>query len=143
MNGYFIRATRVTPSIYFNPNKGIFDMRGKSSPENPVAFFNYALQSLDAYASKGEKKLTANMAFEYFNTSSSKCLFIFLKKLAQIDMMGKKVTVNWYFEEGDEDMKDAGEDLRDMFDMEFNFIEIPEIKVLGEVQEAQQVTAQR
>lgn len=141
MNGYFIRATRVTPSIYFNPGKGIFDMRGKSSPENPLAFFNYALKSLDSYAAKGEVKLTANMAFEYFNTSSSKCLYIFLKKLAHINEIGKPVNVNWYFEEGDEDMKEAGEDLSEMFNMDFNFVEIPEIKVLGEKQEQQRVSA--
>ncbi|WP_422360518.1 DUF1987 domain-containing protein [Reichenbachiella sp.] len=132
MKGYFIRSSRVTPSIYFNPGKGIFDMRGKSSPENPLAFYNYVLESLDSYAESGTASMTANLAFEYFNTSSSKCLYIFMKKLSKIDEMGKKVIVNWYFEDGDEDMKEAGEDLCSFFDMEFNFMEIPEIKVLGE-----------
>lgn len=33
-------------------------------------------------------------------------------------------------------MKEAGEDYADFFDMEFNFKEIPEIKVLGEQQPA-------
>jgi len=132
MKGYFIRSSRVTPSIYFNPAKGIFDMRGKSSPENPLAFFNYVLESLDSYAESGTASMKANLAFEYFNTSSSKCLYIFMKKLSKIDEMGKKVVINWYFEDGDEDMKEAGEDLCSFFDMEFNFLEIPEIKVLGE-----------
>jgi len=132
MNGYFIRSTRVTPSIYFNPDKGILDMRGKSSPENPLTFYNYVLESLDDFAEKGQTNMTTNLAFEYFNTSSSKCLYIFLKKLSRIDQLGKKVTINWYFEEGDEDMKEAGEDLCSFFDMTFNFVEIPEIKVLGQ-----------
>ena len=132
MKGYFIRSSRVTPSIYFNPSKGIFDMRGKSSPENPLAFYNYVLESLDKYAESGTSAMTANLAFEYFNTSSSKCLYIFMKKLSKIDEMGKKVIINWYFEDGDEDMKEAGEDLCSYFDMDFNFMEIPEIKVLGE-----------
>lgn len=138
MKGYFIRSSRVTPSIYFNPAKGIFDMRGKSSPENPLAFYNYVLESLDSYAESGTAKMTANLAFEYFNTSSSKCLYIFMKKLSKIDEMGKKVIINWYFEEGDEDMKEAGEDLCSFFDMEFNFMEIPEIKVLGEEKQSVQ-----
>lgn len=131
MKGYFIRSSRVTPSIYFNPAKGIFDMRGKSSPENPLAFYNYVLESLDGYAENGVSTMTANLAFEYFNTSSSKCLYIFMKKLSKIDEMGKKVVINWYYENGDEDMKEAGEDLCSFFDMDFNFMEIPEIKVLG------------
>lgn len=107
-------------------------MRGKSSPENPLAFYNYVLESLDKYAESGTSAMTANLAFEYFNTSSSKCLYIFMKKLSKIDEMGKKVIINWYFEDGDEDMKEAGEDLCSYFDMDFNFMEIPEIKVLGE-----------
>lgn len=132
MNGYFIRSSRVTPSIYFNPKKGILDMRGKSSPEDPLKFYNYVLQSLDDYVTKGEAKMITNLAFEYFNTSSSKCLYIFLKKLNKISEAGKKVTVNWFFEEGDEDMKEAGEDLESFFDIEFVYKEVPEIKVLGD-----------
>jgi len=141
MNGYFIRSSRVTPSIYFNPTKGILDMRGKSSPENPLAFYSYVLDSLDSFAEKGQTDLTTNLAFEYFNTSSSKCLYIFLKKLSRIDQLGKKVIINWYYEDGDEDMKEAGEDLCSFFDMTFNFVEIPEIKVLGEQRETEQATA--
>ncbi len=132
MNGYFIRSSRVTPSVYFNPQKGILDMRGKSSPENPLAFYNYVLNSLDSYAEKGQNNMVTNLAFEYFNTSSSKCLYIFMKKLSKISEAGKKVVINWFFEEGDEDMKEAGEDLESMFEMSFNFREVPEIKVLGE-----------
>lgn len=131
MNGYFIRSSRVTPSVYFNPKKGILDMRGKSSPENPLAFYNYVLNSLDSYVNQGEAQMITNLAFEYFNTSSSKCLYIFMKKLSKINEAGKKVVINWYFEEGDEDMKEAGEDLESMFEMSFNFKEVPEIKVLG------------
>ncbi len=139
MNGYFIRSSRVTPSVYFNPKKGILDMRGKSSPEDPLRFYNYVLNSLDVYAEKGESRMITNLAFEYFNTSSSKCLYIFMKKLERINGLGKSVVVNWYFEEGDEDMREAGEDLESMFDMTFNFKEVPEIKVLGDPAPQQKV----
>lgn len=132
MEGYFIRSSRVTPSVYFNPKKGLLDMRGKSSPENPLSFYNYIYDSLDQFAGEEYTSMTTNIAFEYFNTSSSKCLYIFLKKLAWIDQLGKKMIVNWFYEEGDEDMKEAGEDLSCFFDIKFNFIEVPKIKILGE-----------
>lgn len=108
------------------------DMRGKSSPENPLTFYNHLYTSLDQFASSSFTNMTTNLAFEYFNTSSSKCLYIFLKKLNDINTTGKRVTVNWFYEEGDEDMKEAGEDISSFFDIEFNFKEVPEIKVLGE-----------
>ena len=41
----------------------------------------------------------------------------------------------------DEDMMEAGEDLSCMFDYEFNFVEIPEINILGEEKETSRVAA--
>ena len=135
MGGYFIRASKVTPSIYFNPKKGLMDMRGKSSPENPLMFYNYLLKILDDYSKSEFGSFTANLAFEYFNTSSSKCLFLFLKKLSTIQQLGKKVIVNWYYEIDDEDMKEAGEDFGEFFNYGFNFISVPVINTLGKQKE--------
>ena len=132
MKGFFIRSTKVTPSVYFNPQKGLLDLRGKSSPENPLAFYNHIFENLDKFAESEFEKLTTNAAFEYFNTSSSKCLFGLFKKIAAIEEKGKKIVINWYYEEGDDDMQEAGEDLSSFFDFEFIYHEIPEICVLGE-----------
>lgn len=132
MEGYFIRASKVTPSIYFNPQKGLMDMRGKSSPENPLTFYNYLFSTLDNFAKTEHSSLVTNMALQYFNTSSSKCLFLFLKKLMTLEQLGKKVIVNWYYEDDDDDMKEAGEDLSCYFDYEFNFIGVPVINALGQ-----------
>ena len=136
MEGFFIRATRVTPSIYFNPAKGLLDIRGKSSPENPLLFYKHLHDSIDAFAKSDIQNLTLNAAFEYFNTSSSKCIYILFKKVSDLmNEHGKKVKVNWYYEEEDEDMQEAGEDLSSFFNYEFNYVEIPEITVLGEMRE--------
>lgn len=132
MDGYFIKSSRITPSIYFNPQRGLIDMRGKSSPENPLTFYQHLYQSLDKFGESEFTNMTTNMAFEYFNTSSSKCLYMFFKKLDDINQTGKKVTVNWFYEDGDEDMKEAGEDISSFFQFEFNFKAVPEIKVLGQ-----------
>lgn len=139
MKGFFIRATRITPSIYFNPQKGLLDIRGKSSPENPLAFYKHLHESIDAFGSFPTPNLTLNIAYEYFNTSSSKCIYILFKKVNDLRMdKGKQIKVNWYFEEGDEDMQEAGEDLSSFFNYDFNYVEIPEINVLGEMKEEEE-----
>jgi hypothetical protein len=136
MKGFFIRATRITPSIYFNPQKGLLDIRGKSSPENPLAFYKHLHESIDAFGNTDTPNLIMNIAYEYFNTSSSKCIYILFKKVNDLRMdKGKQVKVNWYFEEGDEDMQEAGEDLSSFFNYDFNYVEIPEINVLGDMKE--------
>ena len=138
MEGFFIRATRVTPSIYFNPGKGLLDIRGKSSPENPLAFYRHLHDNLDKFATSEHDKLVLNVAYEYFNTSSSKCIYIMFKKVSDmVEENGKDIKVNWYFEEGDEDMQEAGEDLSSFFNYEFNYVEIPEITILGTMKESE------
>ena len=124
MEKIFIEPTRVTPLINFDPAEGILEIKGRSSPENSIQFYQSLMDALDDYALSGENALTANIAFEYFNTSSSKCLFDVFKKMAKIIENGKDLTINWFYEEDDEDMMEAGEDYSDLLDLQFNFLEI-------------------
>lgn len=85
------------------------------------------MSKIDAAFTSGLKSLTANFAFEYFNTSSSKCLFDILKRLAQFEQSGMSICVNWFYEEDDEDMRETGEDYEDVLGLSFNYIEIEEL----------------
>jgi hypothetical protein len=67
------------------------------------------------------------MKLEYFNTSSSKCILDFFKKLEGINGKNTDVTVNWHFEEDDEDMEEAGEDYGAILNLSFKMIEVDEI----------------
>ena len=33
-----LRPTRITPLVYFDPNRGLLELRGKSSPENEAMY---------------------------------------------------------------------------------------------------------
>lgn len=126
MEKVFIEPTRTTPLINFDPDEGLLEMKGRSSPENSIQFYQKILDNLDEYSESGGPEFTTNIAFEYFNTSSSKCLFDVFKRLSKIEDSGRKITINWYFEEGDDDMMEAGEDYSDLLDLNFNFFEIEE-----------------
>lgn len=126
MEKIFIEPTRTTPLVNFDPDEGLLEMKGRSSPENSIQFYQKIMENLEAFAISGGSNFTANIAFEYFNTSSSKCLFDVFKRICKIENSGKEITVNWYFEEGDEDMMEAGEDYSDLLDLNFNFFEIEE-----------------
>lgn len=126
MEKVFIEPTRTTPMVKFDPDEGLLEMKGRSSPENSIQFYQKVLDSLEEYAVSGGDEFTANIAFEYFNTSSSKCLFDVFKRLGKIESSGKTITINWYYEEGDDDMMEAGEDYSDLLDLDFNFHEIEE-----------------
>ena len=120
----FLEPSRVTPLINFDPEEGLLEMRGRSSPENAISFYQLIIDGIGAFAENGGDHFTASFAFEYFNTSSSKCLFDIFKRLVKVRDSGREISINWFYEEFDEDMMEAGEDYSDLLDLEFNFIEI-------------------
>lgn len=121
-----IEPTRVTPFVQLDAREGVLEFKGRSSPSASLEFYYPILSSIDKAFTEGTKTLTANFAFEYFNTSSSKCLFDILKRLSQFKSQGMDVKVNWFYEEYDEDMKETGEDYEDVLDLSFNYIEVEE-----------------
>lgn len=123
MEKLIIRPTRITPLIYFDPNRGLLELRGKSSPENSIQFYSSLIRDLEEFGRNGKKNLIANFKFEYFNTSSSKCLFDIFRKLNIVKENGFDLSINWYYEEDDEDMLEAGEDYADLLGIDFNYVE--------------------
>ena len=90
-------------------------------------FYQKIIENLDEFAESDQEEFTANFSFEYFNTSSSKCLFDVFKRLSRIEESGKELIINWYYEEDDEDMLEAGEDYQAIIDLPVNMIEVEEI----------------
>jgi hypothetical protein len=117
-------GTPKTPSILFDAEKGLVDIRGRSIPENSTEFFKPLVEWLDRYSENPAKITTVNIHLEYFNTSSSKCILDLFKKLETIYKAKKEVIVNWYYEEDDEDMLEAGEDYESIIRIPFKLIEV-------------------
>ena len=89
-------------------------------------FTNLWLTGLIAYKESPLPKTVVNIRLEYFNTSSSKCILDVFKKLEAIHKAKNEVEVNWYYEEDDEDMLEAGEDYESIIRVPFKMIEIVE-----------------
>ena len=98
MEKIFIEPTRVTPLVNFDPDEGLLEIKGRSSPENSILFYQKIIDNLDEYIQSDLTDFKANFSFEYFNTSSSKCLFDVFKRLSRIEESGKGLTINWYYE---------------------------------------------
>jgi hypothetical protein len=121
-----IAGTPKTPTVIFDSEKGILEIKGRSIPENAIEFYKPLVDWLDDYAKTPQKQTDVNIQLEYFNTSSSKCILDVFKKLEAVRKDDNKVTVKWYYEEDDEDMLEAGEDYQSILKIDFEMIEIEE-----------------
>ena len=121
-----IESTPKTPSISFDFEKGFLEIKGRSIPENSIEFYKPIVESLEKYGSKPQGVTTVNIQLEYFNTTSSKCILDVFKKLESIHKNGNQLVINWYYEQDDEDMLEAGEDYQAIINVPFKMIQIEE-----------------
>lgn len=124
MENIVIEGTPKTPTVNFEYAKGLIEVRGRSIPENSIEFYKPMVDWLEKYAEKPQKKTEVNIQLEYFNTSSSKCILDVFKKLEAIHKADNEVVINWYYEEDDEDMLEAGEDYQSIIRVPFKMIEL-------------------
>ena len=123
MNSFKSEQTVKTPFIDFNPSSGIFELKGKSIPENSVIYYKPMFEWLDQYVQNPAPTTTLNIQLDYFNTSSSKCVVDLFKKLELISKNGKgQAIINWHYNEEDEDMMEAGEDYKSIIKIPFNLV---------------------
>ncbi len=121
-----IEGTAKTPTVKFDAQTGIMEIKGRSIPENSIEFYKPLVDWLDEYGKSAKDLTQVNIQLEYFNTSSSKCILDVFKKLEAIHKGSNEVIINWYYEEDDEDMLEAGEDYESIIRVPFKMIEIVE-----------------
>ena len=126
MEPIYIEGTTKTPTIKFDAQSGIIEIKGRSIPENSIEFYKPIVDWLNAYGKEAKDITQVNIQLEYFNTSSSKCILDIFKKLETIHKGNNEVIINWYYEEYDEDMLEAGEDYESIIRVPFKMIEIVE-----------------
>jgi hypothetical protein len=119
MQAIKIKGSDDTPNVILDKDNGIFEISGRSLPEDVAAFYEPILDWLDAYAEDPLEKTIFNFELEYFNTASSKLLLDVLLKLEDMHDDGKDVLVRWHFPDDDEDMEEAGEEYADIVEIPF------------------------
>ena len=119
MEALKIQATDETPLVVLDPEKNIFEFSGKSLPEDVTSFYSPVLSWLTEYNKTPKPKTTVHFKLVYFNTASSKLILDILFLLEKIHQSGTEVLIRWYYEDADEDMKEAGEEYGDLVEVPF------------------------
>jgi hypothetical protein len=120
-----IIGTDDTPNVIFDPENDIFEISGRSLPEDVSSFYEPILKWLDEYSKNANQKSVFNFKLIYFNTASSKMILDILLKLEEMYENGKDVLVRWFYPEDDEDMQEAGEEYADIVEVPFEQVAYP------------------
>lgn len=122
MENLLIASTKRTPEVNFSTD-GRLKISGRSIPEDPTQFYDKLFEWVFYYCQEAIPTTTIDIALEYFNSGSSKAILEILRALVDTAKKGKQISINWYYEEGDDDILERGEYYESILDMKFNFIE--------------------
>ncbi|NJK84853.1 MAG: DUF1987 domain-containing protein [Bacteroidales bacterium] len=120
-----IKEGKLTPKIYFDPEKNLFEISGTSLPENVHEFYKPVmawLNEYDAQAEKMNKSLHVSVTFAYYNSSSLRYISDIFAKISKLTKKGFQIKIDWHYEKEDDLLKEAGQDLSELIGIPFNFI---------------------
>ena len=118
-----IPASKSTPQIVFTEEKKIFSISGESYPENAMLFFEPVFKWLEEELLKYEE-MAFHVNISYMNSSSTKCMLDILDLLCEAAKRGCRVSIVWYYEEGNERALDLAEEFKEDVNIPFEIVAI-------------------
>ena len=120
-----IAPTKNTPEVVLNPD-GFIKIIGRSMNANVIEFSKQIEDWIDSYICNPADLTCVDFYMEYLNTNNLIFYISLLKKIETVRLKNKKFMVNWYYDEGDEDILEKGEYISSVVEVPFNFIMIPD-----------------
>lgn len=118
-----ISGTEDTPGIILDQENRIFEISGRSLPEDVVVFYQPVMNWMCEFEKSPFPDMELSIKLEYFNTASSKLILDILLKLEGIYDNGTPLKVKWLYPSSDHDMKEAGEEYSEIVELPFELTE--------------------
>jgi len=127
MENIFWDFTEKSPAINCDQDCGKIEIKGKSGLLNPDKFYQPLIKWIDEYAKHPKEITTVDIRLEYFNTRTSKSLLEIFRRLEnKLHLDGHNVDINWYYDKGDDDLFESGQDYASLLQIPFKIREAEE-----------------
>ncbi len=122
METLLIEQTDDSPRIVLDPVDKLFEISGKSLPEDVLEFYQPVLDWLNAYRKEPDAKTVFSVRLIYFNTASSKMIMDIMLIFEEMVEEGHEVVIKWHSNLKDEDMQEAGKEFEEMISVPFEHL---------------------
>lgn len=120
----FIEGTEDTPMVILDSLNNIYEIKGKSIPENAKLFYFEIINWLNDNLPSIESEIVLNLKFEYLNSASSMKVIEIILLLEKSISSGCKVKIIWFYKKGDTIMKNKGKELSSILEIPFEISEM-------------------
>ena len=121
MEALKIKRGLNTFEVSLDATSGKLLFAGRSYPENSTGFFKPINDWLLRYSENPASQTECTFNIEYLNSASRKCIVELLRILESLHKASNSVTIVWNYDEGDEGMKETGEEYKNLFKINFQF----------------------
>lgn len=118
-----IKETRNTPYVHLSSKSSIFEIKGNSFSDDLEDIYSKVLKWIEKNIPKIDSEINFVFNFYVFNSVSYKNILVIMSKFNEFNEQGKKISVTWVYDVEDEDSKDVGEDLKELFNIPVTIIE--------------------
>ncbi len=108
----FIEGTQNTPRILFNEKASSWVVSGRSYNKEPLSSYQPLIAWLETL--NGPGSYSFEFKLEFFDTSSFKVIVDILSYLQKKYSENLDLSIKWFYESDDEDMRDSGESLKEI-----------------------------
>jgi len=106
-----------TPRVVLDAENEIFEISGRSLPEDCIEFYGPVFAWLAEYKLHPNELTRFVFKLDYFNTASSKIILDLLTTLKEIP----HTKIHWYYTEDDEDILESGLEFSEQVPIPFEF----------------------
>lgn len=127
-----VKPTSHCPKIIFDPQNTHFEISGISRPENVCGFYYPVINWLHDFHNEVivnktfhfdmDNPAILKIVLTYFNSSTAKFLYEIIGIFKSLSEKGEQIKIQWYFDEEDDDIREAGEELSEMIEIPFEYI---------------------
>lgn len=121
-----IERTDTTPKVFFDPNELMLRIRGASRPENAKKFYAPLIEWLEQFQAQKPSTafpLNVEVKLTFLNSLSLVYITEMFQQISRIHKDGMRILIDWYLNEDDYMMREVGQEISDMTNLPFNFIE--------------------
>lgn len=121
MESLLLDKTEDTPYLSFAADSDVFEIAGRSLPEDAYSFYRPVNRWLEEYIAESDReKVKVKIHLDYFNSSSGR---YFIEMFA-IMQSSKSVSfsIDWYADADDELMIEKGEELKSLVKIPFEVV---------------------
>lgn len=121
-----LEPTDTTPGVIFDSEDLQIIIHGASLPKNAEEFYKPLVNWMESFSRQLPETyapISVEVKLQHYNSASWMYISEIFKTIGRIHETGMRIIIDWYTNENDDYLREVGQELSEVSDLPFNFVE--------------------